>query len=1393
MSISLEQGQKLPDNTSTAAYNANEVASVFMSFDRRDLKTVATSLQQQKTGFYGMSDPLNLSGTLERFEVNFAYGANTANYKVRLINPTTELEASIMQFFNKVYPQEGGVIDEWNESELRRKQLESATGDVDDYYLNKGKESIGTIPTVYIRWGYGKYTDSGLSQIHKCRLTDVKYTMNPNMDKVVELMLTDLLTFTKTSSTFNKRGHKASVKITDENSQFRKPSKVLEELLATYASVYPEVTIISNISQTSTNKNDIGAASFGEIFDSVVQGNAAAMAKVSNEEIKDRWARQKVLVENIAVGEVETFAKEMLANSRTRDQLLQEYPLPGELPDRRSMVVRTLENLTDEQRADLEEKLNAPIVTNEDLKRAQDGVITFSIYEQAYKQAFEALGIIVEVAPQDGQKAISPGVTSNNQLSSDTDLINEPKSKSVNIRNGLVGEKLADDVVINLDKICNDPATMPDFTINQNGVRMGPDLIRNSLSWWPMTVERTEPPQPEGIKVGNITNFQLSGSLSSCGTYNNLEGSPVNSEGFDLNDIVVVHCDASLGEYLIQYTGENIAGQATFSTPKDSIKLTGLDQPAWAEGRDFYLYNTDVLTNGTMRAALIDANTIPNGVSDLVGYGEGFPFTVASNLFVSGLEGDTIEFDPPSEIYQATDFYYPPDPEDAPYPRRIRPMTESEKTEAVNAGFAPLWLNPGAVNMMKNPEDMGFYRRSQGLTQFNPNAKYTYTVGDLSKQWPVESYVAAKATGGNLPLRNAEVLTPIQVNLQNPREDYVADFNFPNEQVQTGADGYGGYNSIIGVRDTLGLGIRYAGREGEQRRADGVFFRDTVYSTDTPTYTFPKGYGGYLPIYDPQTQSLLPVYESSLLGDNLSNPYTNWAANHPSNDLGLGITTFPVYNMPYIPLEPTLETWNYMMDLGWKFEKTIKEALDEGIITEADVAFERDGSEVKPPPAESKLIPPAKKELFATLGTDGSVPHITNSLQKILNGLNSFVPGSPSKLDLIPLNLSLLTEAQLDTLFDDSGPLSAFKDSEDDYRKRGHVIVFVSTKDIIKTYTQYLINPVHSFPELTSKTPGHEAALFIDYATDNSIVTDLVFEGEFRWLMGISQASFMTRYFGDIEAFFNTEKNIEKMVNRFLGAALADQVNRLYSENATEGEGESSLKLQTFADAFQKFQLNKKEIESYAVIDSDLLALLPGLVGLYTNAALADFVGPENVKDLRLLSSLVNSPQFLNLLFPEAKIDPLNNTMQSEYLTSDNKPKEKETTILRRRIDHSTAFMRLGGADKLAIQKKIMDNNFWFTTAMQQQAWNVELETLGIPEIDNPIVEFIERGIILRVFDARLSTKTPHWLSGKYSIIGIQHVIDAREGYKTKLQLFKEPTSRDALMLSKDLQMEEAQ
>lgn len=67
---------------------------------------------------------------------------------------------------------------------------------------------------------------------------------------------------------------------------------------------------------------------------------------------------------------------------------------------------------------------------------------------------------------------------------------------------------------------------------------------------------------------------------------------------------------------------------------------------------------------------------------------------------------------------------------------------------------------------------------------------------------------------------------------------------------------------------------------------------------------------------------------------------------------------------------------------------------------------------------------------------------------------------------------------------------------------------------------------------------------------------------------------------------------------------------------------------------------------------------------------------------------------------------------------------------------------------------------------------NVELELLGVPEMDIFENEVMNRNVVLVVHEPR-DPGTTHWLTGIYNIWGMRHVINTSEGYKMKMTLIR--------------------
>ena len=270
-----------PTETNTRAYNGNSVASVYISSGYGDLVTKtengsgpngqfddpALSLQN---GIYGMSDPANLQGLVERFEVTLEQGGTSkGTYRLRLINPTDELELFLFGIYNAVFPSTKTSFDIYAEASLAQ-QAKTTVNAVDQDNPLKDLLSRGMqLPFLYLRWGYGTKLEEGLSRIHKCVLFSCDYSINANKDKVIELHLIDWFSSLAENQTFNIAPHLTEVSCLDENKQLKNFNVVVEELITKYAGVFPGVIPLydsesSNMEQLKVIANNMAVLHWNE-------------------------------------------------------------------------------------------------------------------------------------------------------------------------------------------------------------------------------------------------------------------------------------------------------------------------------------------------------------------------------------------------------------------------------------------------------------------------------------------------------------------------------------------------------------------------------------------------------------------------------------------------------------------------------------------------------------------------------------------------------------------------------------------------------------------------------------------------------------------------------------------------------------------------------------------------------------------------------------------------------------------------------------------------------------------------------------------------------------------------------------------------------------------------
>tara|TARA_R110002012_G_scaffold42917_4_gene116425 strand:- start:734 stop:4930 length:4197 start_codon:yes stop_codon:yes gene_type:complete len=1383
-------------NTNTRAYNANEVAQVFMSFNRNDLITAPSGSTLLEPGFYGMSDPMGMRSTLERFEVNFAYGSNTSMYKIRLLNPTTELEYQFAQFFQQIYPTAHGVVDGWISDEKRREHLDSVTGDRDDYYLNTGDGSRNVVPTIYIRWGYGTEEENGLSQIHKCRVTDVKYHMNANEDKVVELMLVDLFTFTRTSNTFNKREHIAMVPWKDpSNPEGKLVSQMLMEVLGGFASVYPELEVISNLGNTSDAQK-----SFANKIDTHVAGVERSLAKTAQQKAEAAFNQGRSLL----LTQAELGANSRPPSSATRgtdDKVsFQGEDDPGQAARPREDWDAVYQRLKDDpgMKALFEQNLNAPIASMKqwDKERKKTGEVTEAIKLQAYKIFFEQVGLHWEVNAEQNLEVFTNGVVAQKQLDDGIESSKDAWDRS---------EKQYDEAIsINLfDYVTGaDRGVKPKLRGYQNVQHGSAEEVRaeERLTFWPPILDFVDAPEIIGQSLAGVTNIEINGSGTYVKEYN-FGTAP--EDFYEIEDAILVHFDEVMLDNVFQYQGYDSVNERDVFTYEDSIEevkffdingavaLNSETDTGEAAIQTFWLFNPNTTTpSGNPNNTAFLLRDKPTVYSD----------AIDSILTASDIDGILpFEPSPSGAIYSITSEKKSP-PSDSP--RALRAMTHDEKVRASSNQAAPLWLRPGPVNpplnRYKEPFRMGAQEGQLNYFQsFEEDYRFSY--GDLLKMFPREIYL--RAMEGNpldttFPLILTDVRTPYQFEMGRYDEETLQS---TRRYMPYYAPSY-----VLNRRNKNALGT-----------VDNTVSQDYTVLKQFPPPIDKSFHPNTYPVIDKSTMELLPFFSTPEMGYEPStilgtrNEFATWRETYcPEAEKhvdGSYRALFPAdwgYGLGYggpvkaagsldnwqrienqkLYLEPTAETWDYLSKIPTQIFN------DKGPRDEAYNEL------TEPPPLEKpkevKVTEPPPTNGFLSLGTEGEAPNVSIALGKIKDALNSWLADSAAKIQIIVFELSRLTKSQQDDFISSVDLLPSYTTTEKTALvKENRTLLFVASDDILNSWSGRFINRIHSFPEIAVKGDGMEGIIYLDYATKDSIVTNLKFEGEYRWLLGISQATFMNRYFGSINEYFDTGAAQGRIVNRFLGQELQARINRLreHPEDVTEG----GFTLAETQELFERYNRRPGQIESNMYIDSDVLALLPGLVGFYSFGNLSKIVGQQSAKDLTIISALVNDSFTLKMLFPEMEFEAGSN-LKTSRMTVGTVTQSYTTPIITRRVDFQTTYMRLGEDNQRELQRKMMDTNFFFTQAMQQTMWQVEIETLGIPEIDNPVVEFTQRDVILRVYDSRLSTNTPHWLSGPYRIIGIEHAISPGDGYKTKLRMHRSDSHRRTINLAKGLEVNNA-
>jgi hypothetical protein len=435
-------------------------------------------------------------------------------------------------------------------------------------------------------------------------------------------------------------------------------------------------------------------------------------------------------------------------------------------------------------------------------------------------------------------------------------------------------------------------------------------------------------------------------------------------------------------------------------------------------------------------------------------------------------------------------------------------------------------------------------------------------------------------------------------------------------------------------------------------------------------------------------------------------------------------------------------------------------------------------------------------DFFATLNT-ATTPSIEAALMGLVNGLNKIVIGTTKKIWTFTIHQSLLSplqrEAFLDVLKQSPSTESLFDVETAVDNIKDTVLLITDDEAIDAKYGTFFTKAIYSFPEVTtSPSQGAQGentearAVWLRYGEADSIVTDITFKSDIRYLSQMAQANYTVRQYNDIKGLFDSKIKWEGVINYVVGEGLASKLadlkkkqSNFESEDETTPFDEEILKIENITKRTKvqsaepaDQQLQDGEVDSL-VLDYFPNALKEMLVDVGVDQTILRVKDTSvSLESLQKIAAVVQDKEALEVFFPFADIDKATNiqTKHSYYVGDSGglNVKVSENIVLARRINYD--FTQSIGGDSW---KKDLDTKLSYVMAMQRQAWEVDAVFLGIPEMDNPPVEMTQRRIYLVVKDERIPGAY-HWLSGVYRVIKVSHSIDPSKGYLTKISLRKD-------------------
>ena len=102
------------------------------------------------------------------------------------------------------------------------------------------------------------------------------------------------------------------------------------------------------------------------------------------------------------------------------------------------------------------------------------------------------------------------------------------------------------------------------------------------------------------------------------------------------------------------------------------------------------------------------------------------------------------------------------------------------------------------------------------------------------------------------------------------------------------------------------------------------------------------------------------------------------------------------------------------------------------------------------------------------------------------------------------------------------------------------------------------------------------------------------------------------------------------------------------------------------------------------------------------------------------------------------------------------------------------------------IKAELMLSKLQVLNMFAKRITNVQVDCLGVPELDIFENEIMNRNVMLRVHEPRVPGTT-HWLSGIYNVLGITHTIDSGAGYVMNLRLIRSSSDTEEMFATNTL------